>query len=69
MRPPVPHPGSGIAPNQPRNQAPALDDPFASHLGNGYSASSNLQEAEIDGEKVIVYSFTKIIKTVILKLR
>uniref|UniRef100_A0A1J3DBN7 Epidermal growth factor receptor substrate 15-like 1 n=1 Tax=Noccaea caerulescens TaxID=107243 RepID=A0A1J3DBN7_NOCCA len=52
MRPPVPHPGSGIAPNQPRNQAPALDDPFASHLGNGYSASSNLQEAETDGEKV-----------------
>ncbi|KAJ0257483.1 Uncharacterized protein HA466_0083370 [Hirschfeldia incana] len=56
MRPPVPapvpHPGSGIAPNQQRNQAPALDDPFASHLGNGHSASSNLQETATDGEKV-----------------
>ncbi|KAG2319642.1 hypothetical protein Bca4012_054115 [Brassica carinata] len=56
MRPPVPapvpHPGSGIASNQQRNQAPALDDPFASHLGNGYSASSSTQETATDGEKV-----------------
>ncbi|KAG5390676.1 hypothetical protein IGI04_032217 [Brassica rapa subsp. trilocularis] len=52
MRPPVPHPGSGIASNEQRNQAPALDDPFASHLGNGYSASSNPQETATDGEKV-----------------
>ncbi|WZZ80685.1 hypothetical protein YC2023_101257 [Brassica napus] len=56
MRPPVPapapHPGSGIASNQERNQAPALDDPFASHLGNGYSASSNPPETATDGEKV-----------------
>ncbi|CAN8312736.1 unnamed protein product [Cochlearia groenlandica] len=56
MRPPgpapVPHPGSGIAPNQQRNQTPSLDDPFASHLGNGYSASSNLEETSTDGEKV-----------------
>ncbi|CAH2036697.1 unnamed protein product [Thlaspi arvense] len=51
MRPPVPHPGSGIAPNQQRNQAPALEDPFASHLGNGYSASSNLHGTATDGEK------------------
>ncbi|CAH8333038.1 unnamed protein product [Eruca vesicaria subsp. sativa] len=49
---PVPHPGSGVAPNQQRNQAPALDDPFASHLGNGHSVSSNLQETATDGEKV-----------------
>ncbi|KAH0918263.1 hypothetical protein HID58_025923 [Brassica napus] len=56
MRPPVPtpvpHPGSGVAPNQQRNQAPVRDDPFASHLGNGHSASSNLQETATDGEKV-----------------
>ncbi|CAH8342251.1 unnamed protein product [Eruca vesicaria subsp. sativa] len=56
MRPPaptpVPHPGSGIAPNQQRNQAPVMDDPFASHLGNGHSASSNVQEPATDGEKV-----------------
>ncbi|CAH8357242.1 unnamed protein product [Eruca vesicaria subsp. sativa] len=52
MRPPVSHPGSGIASNQERNQAPALDDPFASHLGNGHSASSNPQETATDGEKV-----------------
>ncbi|CAN8292195.1 unnamed protein product [Cochlearia groenlandica] len=56
MRPPVPvpvsHPNSGIASNQQKNQAPAVDDPFASHLGNGYSGSSNLQEAATDGEKV-----------------
>ncbi|KAF8112391.1 hypothetical protein N665_0064s0024 [Sinapis alba] len=56
MRPPVPapapQPASGIASNQQRNQAPALDDPFASHLGNGYSASSNPQETATDGEKV-----------------
>lgn len=60
MRPPVPapgsHPGSGISSNQQRNQAPVLDDP--SHLGNGYSASSNLPEAAADGEKVIIYIFT-----------
>ncbi|ESQ34720.1 hypothetical protein EUTSA_v10006674mg [Eutrema salsugineum] len=53
MRPPVPapvpHPGAS---NQQRNQAPALDDPFASHLGNGYSASSNLQETTTNEEKV-----------------
>lgn len=67
MRPPVPvpvqvpHPGSGVASNQQRNQAPALDDPFANHLGNGYSASSNLQEAAADEEKVIIYIFTLII--------
>lgn len=57
MRPPVPapgpQPGSGIPPNQPRNQAPVLDAPFANHLGNGYSASSNLPEAAADEEKVI----------------
>ncbi|CAL9215713.1 unnamed protein product [Arabidopsis halleri] len=56
MRPPVPapgpHPGSGIPPNQKRNQAPVLDAPFANHLGNGYSASSNLPEAAADEEKV-----------------
>ncbi|XP_048594029.1 actin cytoskeleton-regulatory complex protein pan1-like isoform X1 [Brassica napus] len=52
MRPPVPHPGSGIASNEQRNQAPALDDAFASHLGNGYSASTNPQETAVDGEKV-----------------
>nr|BAE99450.1 hypothetical protein [Arabidopsis thaliana] len=56
MRPPVPapgpQPGSGIPPNQPRNQAPVLDAPFANHLGNGYSASSNLPEAAADEEKV-----------------
>ncbi|KFK44188.1 hypothetical protein AALP_AA1G226100 [Arabis alpina] len=56
MRPPVPapapHPGSGVAPNQQRNQAPALDDPFANHLGNGYSGSSNPREAAADEEKV-----------------
>ncbi|KAJ4867870.1 Calcium-binding EF hand family protein [Raphanus sativus] len=56
MRPPVPapapQPGSGVASNQQRNQAPALDDPFASHLGNGYSPSSSPQETATDGEKV-----------------
>nr|VDD07060.1 unnamed protein product [Brassica rapa] len=56
VRPPVPapapHPGSGIASNQQRNQAPVLDDPFASHLGNGYSPSSNPQETATDEEKV-----------------
>jgi hypothetical protein len=30
-----------------------LDAPFANHLGNGYSASSNLPEAAADEEKVI----------------
>lgn len=72
MRPPVPtpvpHPGSGIASNQQRNQAPVLDDPFANHLGNGHSASSNLQEAAADGEKVIIY-ITVIIEKKIVKLR
>ncbi|VVA92009.1 unnamed protein product [Arabis nemorensis] len=56
MRPPaptpVPHPGSGVAPNQKRNQAPALDDPFANHLDNGYSARTKLQESADDEEKV-----------------
>ncbi|KAJ0247728.1 Uncharacterized protein HA466_0161490 [Hirschfeldia incana] len=56
MRPPVPapapQPGSGIASNQQRNQAPASDDPFASHLGNGHAASSSVQETATDGEKV-----------------
>ena len=64
MRPPVPtpvpHPGSGVAPNQQRNQAPVRDDPFASHLGNGHSASSNLQETATDGEKVIIHIFNLI---------
>lgn len=66
MRPPVPapgpHPGSGVAPNQQRNQAPALDDPFASHLRNGHSASSNLQETATDGEKVIICIFSLIMQ-------
>ena len=59
---PVPHPGSGIGPNQQRNQAPALDDPFASHLGNGHSASSNFQETATDGENVIICIFILITK-------